>query len=248
MSTADVQAVLEQIRGGVIVSCQAYPGEALRRADITAAIAQEVVAGGAAAVRVQGIADIQAVRQAVEVPVIGLIKYGHEGVFITPSASHACSAAQAGANIVAIDATLRPRLGGESFADACRAVHEYCPGVAVMADCASVTDALAAVEVGADIIGTTLAGYTPGYEHARPKSHGVDVEFISELQKALPQGTPIVVEGRLHRPEDLQRVLEMGVFSACVGTAITHPRTLTKWFLAGQVGAGTPQDKVAAGH
>ena len=223
--------ILRGIKGRLIVSAQAYPGEPLRRADITAAMAAAVVAGGAAAVRVQGVADIAATRQAVEAPIVGLIKYGSEGVYITPSIAHARACALAGANIVAIDATLRKRAAGETFADACAAIHEEFPGVAVMADCASVPDAIAAQEAGADIIGTTLAGYTPGYEHARAKTSGPDLEFIDAVIAAVQ--APVVVEGRLHEPVQVRDVLARGAHAACVGTAITHPTTITSWFAAG---------------
>ncbi|MCI7550912.1 MAG: N-acetylmannosamine-6-phosphate 2-epimerase [Actinomycetaceae bacterium] len=220
--------LVEAIKGKLIVSCQAYPGEPLRRAEITAAMAQAVVEGGAAAVRVQGVADIVAVRQATDAPIVGLIKYGHDGVYITPSVAHARACALAGAEIVAIDATLRPRLGGESFADAVRAVHSEFPGVLVMADCASLEDAQAAEQAGADFIGTTLAGYTPGYEYAREKTSGPDYGFIEQVLGSVTK--PVIVEGRLHHPEDVAKVLDMGAHSACVGTAITHPTTITSWF------------------
>ncbi|WP_250506927.1 N-acetylmannosamine-6-phosphate 2-epimerase [Bowdeniella massiliensis] len=220
--------LVASLKGGLIVSCQAYPGEPMRRAEVTAAMAQAVVDGGAAAVRVQGVADIAAVRQAVEVPVVGLIKYGHEGVYITPSIAHARACAYAGASIIAIDATLRERGEQETFADAVAAIHDEFPGVAIMADCASLTDAKAAEDAGADIIGTTLAGYTPGYEYAREKTDGPDVDFVREVLDAV--SAPVVVEGRLHRPEDVARVFELGIHAACVGTAITHPTTITRWF------------------
>lgn len=226
MMNADL---VEAIRGKLIVSCQAYPGEPLRRADITAAMVQAVVEGGAAAVRVQGVADIIAARQATDMPIIGLIKYGHEGVYITPSIAHARAAVLAGAEIIAIDATLRSRINGETFADAVAAIHQEFPGVLIMADCASVEDAKAAEAAGADFIGTTLAGYTPGYEYAREKTEGPDYAFIQEVLAAVTK--PVIVEGRLHHPEDVAKVLEMGAHAACVGTAITHPTTLTKWFV-----------------
>ncbi|MBN9643689.1 N-acetylmannosamine-6-phosphate 2-epimerase [Corynebacterium mendelii] len=222
------EELLEQIKGGLIVSCQAYPGEPLRRADVTAAMAQAVVEGGAAAVRVQGTADIAATRQAVEVPVIGLIKYGHEGVYITPSIAHARACALAGSDIIAIDATLRPRGNNETFADAVKAVHDEFPWALVMADCASLPDAIAAEKAGADLIGTTLAGYTPGYEHAREKTAGPDYQFIEEVIANVTK--PVLVEGRLHKPEDVKAVLDKGAYAACVGTAITHPTTITSWF------------------
>lgn len=230
--SSEIAELLAPLAGQLIVSAQAYPGEPLRRPEITAAMAQAVVAGGAAAVRVQGVCDISATRQAVEVPVIGLVKYGHEGVYITPSVAHARACALAGANIVAIDATLRPRLGGQSFADALQAIHQEFPGVAVMADCASLADVIAAQEAGADLIGTTLAGYTPGYEHAREKTSGPDFDFISQViaNCAANSGKPVIVEGRIHTPADYRKALELGAYAVCVGTAITHPTTITSWF------------------
>ena len=96
---------LEALRGQLIVSCQAYPGEPMRDPRTTAQIAASAVIGGAAAIRVQGLADVQFTRAAVEVPVIGLWKDGHAGVFITPTLGHALAVANAGAHVVAIDGT-----------------------------------------------------------------------------------------------------------------------------------------------
>lgn len=223
------QANIEAIRHQLIVSCQAYPGEPMRRADITAAVAQSVVAGGAAAVRVQGVADIVAVRQAVEVPVIGLIKFGHEGVYITPSINHARACALSGADVIAIDATLRERGENETFANAVEAIHAEFPHVAIMADCASLEDAQAAEQAGADLIGTTLAGYTPGYTYAREVTPGPDFDFIEAV--CLAVHAPVVVEGRIHSPEDLAAVFKFPIHAACVGTAITHPWRITEWYV-----------------
>ncbi|OKL50404.1 N-acetylmannosamine-6-phosphate 2-epimerase [Boudabousia marimammalium] len=217
-----VAGVLEASRG-LIVSCQAYPGEPLRTPEVTARMCQAVVAGGAVAVRVQGVQDIAAARQAVEVPVVGLIKYGHEGVYITPSVAHARAAALAGSSIVAIDATSRERLGG-TFADACKAIHDEFPGVAVMADCGSLDDALMAEDAGADLVGTTLAGYTG----ERPKTDGPDFELIDQVCERI--SAPIVVEGRIHTVEHLRQVWQRPIHAACVGTAITHPTSITSWF------------------
>ncbi|MBV7363335.1 N-acetylmannosamine-6-phosphate 2-epimerase [Actinomycetaceae bacterium TAE3-ERU4] len=217
-----MEGIIEASRG-LIVSCQAYPGEPLRTPEVTARMCQAVVEGGAVAVRVQGATDIQAARQAVQVPVVGLIKYGHDGVYITPSVAHARACALAGASIVAIDATSRPRLGG-TFADACRAIHEEFPGVAVMADCGSLDDALSAEEAGADLIGTTLAGYTPD----RPKTDGPDFELIDAVCERIKK--PIVVEGRIHTVAQLAEVWQRPIHAACVGTAITHPTSITRWF------------------
>jgi len=190
----------------------------------TAQVAQSAVIGGAAAVRVQGLSDIALVRSAVEVPVIGLWKDGHDGVFITPTLHHALACAGAGAHIVALDGTRRGRPDGLSLKETITGVHQGSPAL-VMADCGSVEDALAAADAGADIIGTTLAGYTG----EREKTDGPDLEFLRELAE-LDLGRPVIAEGRIHTPVQGRAALEAGAFAVVVGTAITHPATITGWF------------------
>lgn len=102
---------LESLRSTLVVSCQAYPGEPMRDPRTTAQMAASAIIGGAAAIRVQGLADVQHTRAAVEVPVIGLWKDGHDGVFITPTLRHALAVANAGAHVVALDGTRRRRGG-----------------------------------------------------------------------------------------------------------------------------------------
>lgn len=215
---------LDTLRGQLVVSCQAYPGEPLRDPRTTAQMAASVVAGGAAAVRVQGLADVQAARTAVEVPVIGLWKDGHDGVFITPTLRHALAVANAGAHVVALDGTRRPRPDGLSLAETIARVHDESHAL-VMADCGSLPDALAAAEAGADLIGTTLAGYTG----ERPKTDGPDLELIDAIAHThLP--APLVAEGRIHTPAHARAALDAGAYAVVVGTAITHPTTITAWF------------------
>ena len=215
----------DTLRSSLIVSCQAYPGEPMRDPRTTAQVAQSAVIGGAAAVRVQGIGDILAVRSAVEVPVIGLWKDGHDGVFITPTLHHALACANAGAHIVALDGTRRPRPDGLTLAETIDGVHRQSAAL-VMADCGSAADAVAAAEAGADIIGTTLAGYTG----ERPRTDGPDLELLRELAGLDLGGRPIIAEGRIHTPAQGRAALDAGAFAVVVGTAITHPATITGWF------------------
>lgn len=215
---------LQTLRSSLIVSCQAYPGEPMRDPQTTAQVAQSAVIGGAAAVRVQGLSDIARVRSAVEVPVIGLWKDGHDGVFITPTLHHALACAGAGAHIVALDGTRRERPDGLSLAQTIAGVHEGSNAL-VMADCGSAADAVAAATAGADIIGTTLAGYTG----ERPKTDGPDLELLAEIA-ALDLGLPLIAEGRIHAPAQGRAALDAGAFAVVVGTAITHPATITGWF------------------
>ena len=215
---------LTTLQSRLIVSCQAYPGEPLRDPRTMAQMAQAAVNGGAAAVRIQGIRDLEQTRVAVDVPMIGLWKDGADGVFITPTLEHALACAAAGSDIVAIDGTRRPRPDGRSLTDTIAALHEQ-TGVLVMADCGSAADAKAAADAGADLIGTTLAGYTG----ERDKTDGPDVELIAEIA-ALDLGVPLIAEGRIHTPGQARACLEAGAFAVVVGTAITHPTTITGWF------------------
>lgn len=220
-----MNTLVESLRGGLIVSCQAYPGEPMRHPETIAQLAESAVRGGAVAVRVQGLADISFVTGRVEVPCIGLWKDGHLGVFITPTLRHARAVRDAGADVVALDGTRRPRPDGLSLAETIGALHEERPTL-VMADCASLDDALAAVDAGADLIGTTLAGYTPD----RPPTDGPDLELLATIVAAIP-GTPVIAEGRVHAPDHARAALDAGAHAVVVGTAITHPITITGWFV-----------------
>jgi N-acylglucosamine-6-phosphate 2-epimerase len=213
------------LEGELIVSCQAYPGEPMRDPRTMAQVAASVERGGAVAVRAQGLEDIRQVKEAVGVPVIGIWKDGAEGVFITPTLEHCRSVIEAGADILALDGTQRPRPDGLTFAQTVDAVRESFSGP-IMADCDSVESALAAAEAGADIVGTTLSGYTD----ARPTVEGPDLELLRELAEALPATSVLVAEGRVHTPAQAAACADAGAFAVVVGTAITHPTTLTTWF------------------
>lgn len=215
--------LIESLRGKLIVSCQAYPGEPLRHPETMAQMALAAEIGGAAAIRCQGLADIEAVKGQVQVPVIGLWKEGKEGVFITPTVRHAVACVYAGADVVAIDATARPRPDGSSYKDLVAAVHGA--GGLVMADCGSMEDVGLAVAAGSDIVSSTLAGYTG----QRERTDGPDFEFLDEIAREFP-GVPLFCEGRVHTPAQAASALEHGAWSVVVGTAITHPTTITTWF------------------
>ena len=217
--------LIEAIRGKLIVSCQAYPGEPMRHPETMAQMALAAQQGGAAAIRCQGLSDIAAIKGMVEVPVIGLWKEGHEGVYITPTLRHARACIMAGADIVAIDATGRPRPDGLSYGETVAALHAE--GAVLMADCGSFEDAQRAVDAGTDIISTTLAGYTG----EREKTHGPDIELLEQMVAAFPD-VPVICEGRVHTPEQAAAVMRAGAHAVVVGTAITHPTSVTSWFKA----------------
>jgi N-acylglucosamine-6-phosphate 2-epimerase len=219
--------ILDRLRGGLIVSCQAYPGEPLRDPDVMCRMALAVLAGGATGIRAQGLADLRRIRAATDAPLIGLWKDGDGGVYITPTARHAVAVADTGADIVALDATDRPRPDGRPLADSIAAVRDR--GRLVMADVATVDEGLRAVELGADLVGTTLSGYAGGAVTAGP-----DLALVAELAALLP--VPVLCEGRVRTPADAAAALARGAYAVVVGTAITHPTSITRSFLAGLSG------------
>ena len=220
-------SLLESMKGGLVVSCQAYPGEPMLDPRTMAQVAQAAVAGGAVGIRGKVLDDLRAVRAAVDVPIIGLVKVGDTGVYITPTLADCLEVAATGCEVVALDGTRRPRPDGRTLAETVAGLRAQYPSVLVMADCGSVADAAAAVEAGVDILGTTLAGYTG----ERPKTEGPDWEVVDGVVAlASEAGLPVFVEGRVHTPAQAAEAMRRGAWSVVVGTAITHPTTLTRWF------------------
>lgn len=222
--------ILTALRGRLIVSCQAYPGEPMLDPRTMAQVAEAAVAGGAAAIRGKGLDDLRAMRAAVDMPIIGLVKVGAEGVYITPTLEDCLAVAETGCEIVALDGTRRPRPDGRTLAETIAGLRAAYPSVVVMADCGSLRDADAALAAGADIIGTTLAGYSG----ERPKTAGPDWEFVDQ---AVALSAPVFVEGRVHSPADAAEAIRRGAWAVVVGTAITHPTTITSWFAEAVAGA-----------
>ena len=225
MDTPRHSDLIGTLRGQLIVSCQAYPNEPLRDPRVMMLFAQAAIDGGAAAVRTQGLDDIKLIHENVQAPQIGLLKVGNEPVFITPTLDDALAVARAGADVVALDGTRRPRPDGRTLAETVAALHAE-TNVLVMADCGSLDDARAAEDAGVDVLGTTLAGYTG----ERPKTNGPDLDLIAQIAGTL--ATPLFAEGRIHTPAQAAAALNAGAFSVVVGTAITHPTTITSWFVA----------------
>ena len=214
--------LIANLKGKLIVSCQAYMGEPMRHPETMAQMARAAELGGAAAIRCQGLSDIAAIKGRVEIPVLGLWKEGHEGVYITPTLRHARACIAAGADVVALDATGRPRPDGRTFEETVEALRGE---TLIMADCACMDDVRRAVAAKVDIISTTLAGYTDD----RPKTDGPDLEFVREAV-AVAGDIPVFCEGRIHTPQQAREAMDAGAFAVVVGTAITHPTSVTGWF------------------
>lgn len=220
--TIEAQTI-EALRGGLVVSCQAYPGEPMRDPRVMTAVALAAVQGGALGIRAQGLDDLAALRPALSVPLIGLLKVGKTGVFITPTVADCRAVACTGCEIVALDGTVRPRPDGSSLKDCFDAVHEL--GALAMADCGSLEDAEASMDAGADVLGTTLSGYTA----ARTRTAGPDFELLAGIVAISDR--PVFAEGRVRTPGDAARCLDLGAHTVVVGTAITHPTSITRGFV-----------------
>ncbi len=208
-------------RGGLVVSCQAPRTSPLHGPAPMALMARAAVTGGAAGIRANGPADVAAIRAVVGVPIIGISKLGDPaGVFITPTVAAAAEVVRAGADLVALDATLRPRPDGTAIRAQIRAIHEEL-GVAVMADVDTLPAGVQAREAGADAVATTLAGHTgPG---APPP--GPDLDLVAALASEVD--CPVVAEGRYETAAQVRAALQAGAYAVVVGTAITNPVALT---------------------
>lgn len=226
-----MSSVLDAVRGGLIVSCQAYPGEPMLDPRTMTQVALAAVAGGAVGIRAKGLDDLRAMRPVVDAPIIGIVKVGAEGVFISPTLADCRAIADTGCELVALDGTRRPRPDGLSLAETVAGLNESHPGVLTMADCGSAGDAEAAMAAGFDVIGTTLVGYSG----ERPKTDGPDWDEIDRIIAASDR--PVFVEGRVHSPAQAAEAISRGAWSVVVGTAITHPTTLTRWFSDAVAGA-----------
>jgi len=207
-------------RGTLVVSCQAGRGNPLFGPASMALMAQAAEAGGAGGIRANGPDDIAAIRAVTDLPIIGLHKLGDPaGVYITPTYDAAAGVVAAGADLVALDATLRPRPDGQQVAQQIARIHDEL-GVPVMADIDTFEAGVAARDVGADVVATTLSGYTDGGTPTGP-----DVELVRQLAAKLD--CPIVAEGRIRTPDDVRAVCDAGAYAVVVGNAITNPMDLT---------------------
>jgi N-acylglucosamine-6-phosphate 2-epimerase len=208
--------IVRSLRHGLVVSCQAPVDSPLHDPAMIAALALTAVKRGAIGVRIDTPVHVQAVRQQVDVPIIGLWKQQIPGfeVYITPHYQQAKAIADAGADIIAIDATLRPRPNGETVAGLIAQIHQQL-AKPVMADVDTLEAAIAAVEAGADLVGTTLYGYTAQTQQCSPPGFDLLQQMVQTLT------VPVICEGGIASPNMAQRAIELGAYAVVVGTAIT---------------------------
>lgn len=218
--------VLDQIKGKLVVSCQALPEEPLHSSYIMARMAVAAQQGGAAGIRAQSVEDIKAIMEVCDLPMIGIIKrsYPDSEIYITASMKEVEELLTTDCQIIALDATQRPRPNGEKTEDLVARIHEE--GRLAMADCSTYEECVQAQAAGFDMVSTTLCGYTPySQQHCGP-----DFQLLKRCVETLT--VPVIAEGKINSPEDLRRVYEeCGVFSAVVGGAITRPQQITARFV-----------------
>ncbi len=213
----DIEAAL---RGKLVVSCQPVPGGPLDRPEIVVGFALAALESGAAGVRIEGIANVEAVRAATTAPIIGLVKRDFPGTTVRISAlvEDIDALAVAGADIIAFDATHYPR--PVPATDLLAAIRRN--GRLAMADISTAAEAAAAVAMGVDLVGTTLSGYMEG-----PVPEMPDFALIRAIAGC---GRPVIAEGRIRTPEQARTAIASGAFAVVVGSAITRPEHITAWF------------------
>lgn len=213
--------VLEVLRGGLIVSCQPVPGGPMDRPDIVAAMAMAALDGGAVGLRIEGLVNIRAVRALTQAPVIGLIKRDLEDspVRITPFVQDVLDLAATGADIIAFDATNRARPASlKALITAVRDTQRL-----AMADCSNAEDGRVARALGAEILGSTMSGYT-----GEGVPQGPDIDLVSALAA---MGGFVVAEGRYHMPSLAAKAIAAGADAVVAGSAITRTEHVTSWFV-----------------
>lgn len=228
-----MRTIISKLRNGIIVSAQAAKGEPLDRPEFLCALAEAALNGGACAVRMAQPYNISYFKQRhPEVPVIGITKpevipgNAHELVYITPGFQDVASLADC-CDIVALDATLRPRPNGETLEGIVQACRKNYPDLSLMADVATLEEGLNAARLGFDLISTTLSGYT--LETRNTLTAGPDFALLEAL--GVRMQTPIILEGRVWEPLEVARAFELGAYAVVIGSAVTRPHEITRRFV-----------------
>lgn len=223
------QEIFDKIKGKVIVSCQAVPGEPLyvEEKSIMYLMARAAKRAGTPAIRTSSIRDVIAIKEETGLPVIGLVKIQYEGFesYITPTIKEVDDLVAAGSDIIAFDCTNQKRGDGKTISEYITEVRNKYPDAILMADISTYEEGVNAWKLGMDIVGTTMSGYT-SYS---PKLEGPDYELVRRLSETVD--IPVIGEGRVHSPEQAVKMLEAGAFAVVVGGAITRPLEIATRFI-----------------
>ncbi len=223
MKRFTVEGLDQTMKGGIIASCQPVVGGPLDRDDMVVAMASACIGGGAKALRIEGAARVAKVRQVSEVPVFGIVKRDMKNseVSITPSIDDVLALADAGADVIAFDATDRIRPARRE--DIVKAILDN--DCHAMADCSGMDDVHFALALNVGFIGTTLSGYLGGRT-----PHDPDYQLLSHAVSVAPR---VIAEGRYHTPGKVREAFRLGAWGVTVGTALTRLETITGWFVNG---------------
>lgn len=222
--------MINRLKGKVVVSVQAMPSEPLYLEKCMVAMMKSVIKGGAGALRVAGSRDVRNAKRLFEVPVIGLTKPDvipsnwQEIVYITPTIKEVIELVEAGADIIAFDGTMRPRPEGAKLEEIIKYI-KINKRIS-MADISTLEEAQNAEKLGADILSTTLSGYT---QFSQNRGEGPDFELLKELVENT--NLPVVLEGRIWNPEEVTKAFELGAHCVVIGSAITRPQLITRRFI-----------------
>lgn len=220
---------IETVHKKLIVSCQALPEEPLHSSFIMGRMALAAKEGGAAGIRANTKEDIAEIRKNVDLPIIGIVKrdYPDCKVYITPTMKEIDELMEVKPEIIAIDATKDLRPNGVALDEFYAQIREKYPNQLLMADCSTYEEAKHADELGFDFIGTTLVGYTEQSKDMKIEQN--DFELIKKIVKNVKHN--VIAEGNINTPKKVKRVMQLGVFSIVVGSAITRPQLITKTFV-----------------
>lgn len=223
------QKILEKMRGNLIVSCQALEGEPLyiENGSCMQLMARAAKQAGACAIRTNGVRDVIGIKDETKLPIIGLLKKNYEGYeqYITVTMDEIDKLEEAGADIIALDCTLRERVDGRTVGEFIQAIKEKYPNLLLMADISNLEEGINAWKSGIDMVGTTLSGYTD----YTPKLDGPDYDLVEQLVKTID--IPVIAEGRIHEPNQAVKMLELGAHAVVVGGAITRPLEIASRFI-----------------
>ena len=225
MATTASKLFPVSLRGQLIASCQAAPGDPMDHTETLRRMAISTVLGGARGLRANGAAHIAAFRAELDVPILGIEKrYGAQGVEITANFAAANRVAAAGASVIALDCTNRRLHGEEPWPQIVERIHREL-SLPVLADIATLEEGIAAAKAGVNAVATTLSGYTPETSHIS----GVPYDLIAELVRELK--IPVIAEGHIAQPDEARRALDMGAYAVVVGAAITRPENIARCFV-----------------
>lgn len=219
---------IEDLKRGLIVSCQATKEEPMHGSDYMAHMALAAQMGGAVGVRINSVSDIRAAKELINIPIIGIIKQDYEGtpVRITPTLKEILAVYEAGAEIVAVDCTFRKRPSDIKIPELIEITKKECPGMLFMADVETLEEGIFAAENGADIVASTLAGYPKGPSETPIEFISPSLDIVGELAKHVK--VPVIAEGRMGSAENAIKALKLGAHAAVIGWGITRPQIITQ--------------------